>query len=234
MQSADTTILITSFNEGKRLTATVAFFTQHFPNYPIMIVDDASDDNSSTQVSKQFPHVTVIHHHQNLGKSAAIVTGLTKIMTQYVCLFDADLSHLNAHQVRLGLEAIKKTHADMLVYAQQNDHLLWKLLNLHVYVSGERIIRTKILRSFFQAVTPQNYEVEIALHFWFYQQELKYLTTPLHSNNQLKLNKWDPLTALKKSWQFYSYFFVPKIFFRYAQLLNSRARFEKEIKKDHS
>ncbi len=227
-------ILVTSYNEGNRLLATADFFCSNFPEYPLLIVDDASSDNSAAVVIAAFPRVKIIRHPSNQGKTAAIKTGLKHIDTEYVCLFDADLSGLDAAQIRLGLNSISQNKAEMLVFAQQNDQPIWKLLNLHVYVSGERIIKTKLLKDFLENSTLNNYEVEIALHFWFYAHQLMYTTTPLHSQNQLKLNKWDPLTALRKSWQFYSYFFKPSIFIAYARLLSSRTRFEKEIKKDHS
>lgn len=226
MRNPTVSILITSFNEGERLLATVHFFTTHFPDYPLLIVDDASTDDSATLVAHTVPHIKIIRHQHNKGKTAAIITGIKHVATEYVCLFDADLSNLDALEISQGFKVIFQEKPAMLVFAQQNDQPIWKLLNLHVYVSGERIIRTQLLRTFFQAHMPHNYEVEIALHLWFRAQELSYRTTPMHSQNQLKLHKWDPLTAVRKSWQFYSYFFVPRVFYSFCRLRSSRSKFE--------
>lgn len=221
-------ILITSYNEGERIFATVKFFRTHFPKYPLLVVDDASSDDSLVAVMHAFPQVKIITHSYNKGKTAAIISGLSHITTEYVCLFDADLSNLDIAQIKTGFAIINQRKREMLVFAQQNDQLIWKLLNLHVYVSGERIIKTQLLQNFFQNSALNNYEVEIALHFWFHEHQLPYSTTPMHSQNQLKLYKWDPLTALKKSWQFYSYFFVPRTFITYCRLLSSKSRFENQ------
>lgn len=233
MSQPSISILITTYNEDRRLLATVDFFATHFSNYPLIIVDDASTDNSTAAVAHKYPHIAIIRHQHNKGKTAAIITGLTSVTSEYVCLFDADLSNLEVAEVSRGFELISQKKPNMLVFAQQNDQQIWKLLNLHVYVSGERIIKTQLLQEFFHENLPNNYEVEVALHLWLNAHQLTYLTTPLHSQNQLKLRKWDPLTALRKSWQFYSYFFVPQVFFAFCRLLSSRTRFEKEIKKDH-
>lgn len=230
MSKPSISILITSYNEGQRLLATVQFFHHHFPAYPLVIVDDASTDRSTEVVAQTYPQAKIVHHHRNQGKAKAIQSGLTVITTDYICLFDADLSGLIADQIRLGFELATHQKATMVVFAQQNDSLLWKILNLQVYVSGERIIQTDLLRQFFQNSQPQNYEVELALHFWLYAQQLSYLTTPLQSTNQLKLRKWDPLTALNKSAQFYAFFLLPHHFYAFCQLLQTRSKFENNKK----
>lgn len=201
------TILIPSYNEGSRLIDTVHFFRDHFPSFPIVVVDDGSTDGSQTALQKlKLPNLTIYALPSNQGKSIAVKTGLRFIHTPWVCLFDADLTNVSVSELQNGFEKTATTTTDMIVFRQITDSWLFKILKLNIFLSGERCIKTSTLKKFFSINHPTNYRLEIDLHHWFASNHLLWTTSPLTTTNKLKLTKWHPYVALQKTWQFYSYF----------------------------
>jgi glycosyltransferase involved in cell wall biosynthesis len=62
-------------------------------NVEIIVVDDGSIDKTGEKV-KAFPFVKYLHHPTNLGKGAAIRTGLQSARGKVIVIQDADLEYL--------------------------------------------------------------------------------------------------------------------------------------------
>lgn len=198
------TLLIPTYNEGTQLKKTVTFFQKNFPGLKLIVVDDGSTDRSIDQIIN-FDNILVIQNKENLGKSLAIKIGLSHVTTEWVCLFDADLRGLTATEIAAGFVKSKNENIDMVVFEQVEDPLICKWLKLNILLSGERCIKTKTLRDFFETENPYQYAFEIDFHNWLIKQNKKIELSEMHSKNRLKLSKWSPPVALKKSWSFYSY-----------------------------
>lgn len=204
------TILIPSYNEGRRVIDTIHFFQEHFPNLPIVVIDDGSTDESQSILKNlKLPNLTVHILSSNQGKSTAVKTGLRFIHTPWVCLFDADLTNVSEKELRSGFEKTITTATDMIVFSQSTDSWLFRLLKLNIFLSGERCVKTKTLKQFFTTHLPTHYRLELDLHYWFAANHLLWTTSPLAATNKLKLSKWQFHVAVQKSWQFYSYFLSP-------------------------
>jgi cellulose synthase/poly-beta-1,6-N-acetylglucosamine synthase-like glycosyltransferase len=72
-------------------------------NYPpdllsIIVVNDGSTDNTA-DLLKQFTNITVIHHSERMGKTAALNTAMASVNTDYVVFTDAS-AFLNTDAVR--------------------------------------------------------------------------------------------------------------------------------------
>lgn len=73
-----------------------------YPNYEIIVVDNASTDGSVAAIRKKFPKVKIVQNKENLGFSAGMNPGIRKSKGKYVVIMDNDryvfqkewLSHL--------------------------------------------------------------------------------------------------------------------------------------------
>jgi glycosyltransferase involved in cell wall biosynthesis len=62
-------------------------------DYEILIIDDCSPDRSGAiadELAGQNDKIRVIHHPQNLGYGAAVMTGLYSSQYEYICFTDGD------------------------------------------------------------------------------------------------------------------------------------------------
>lgn len=77
----------------------------------LVIINDGSTDNTKSilnKISKKSntkPLITVVHHQCNLGKGAAIRTGLSKVLGKYVMVQDADLEYSPSEIINLFKKA---------------------------------------------------------------------------------------------------------------------------------
>ncbi len=86
-------MLIPSFNPGIYLVdALRSVFAQTYPDWQIILVDDASTDNSLNQVSRYLlsPRVTLIRNKKNIGQSRSLNKALAFVDTPYVVQLDSD------------------------------------------------------------------------------------------------------------------------------------------------
>ncbi len=84
--------VVPCFNEGASIAALVAGLRQHLPR--VLVVDDGSIDNTSNQAIGA--GAEVLRHERNLGKGAALRTGLALAMKQgfeWALTLDGDGQH---------------------------------------------------------------------------------------------------------------------------------------------
>lgn len=95
-------LIIPVFNEEKTISTIVEKCSNQSVVKQLVIVNDGSKDNTRdilnkiANVSRKYTGgtlITIIHHPANLGKGAAIKTGLTRVLGKYVMVQDADLEY---------------------------------------------------------------------------------------------------------------------------------------------
>ncbi len=89
-------VIIPCYNEAKTIRDILRLVRQVELEKEIIVVDDHSSDNSYLLVQAEAendPHLHVVRHPRNLGKGAAIRTGLTRAQGEIVVIQDADLEY---------------------------------------------------------------------------------------------------------------------------------------------
>ncbi|RXY99465.1 glycosyltransferase family 2 protein [Fictibacillus sp. S7] len=89
----EVTVLIPSFNSGIYLReALESVFNQTYPNWKIILVDDASTDDSLSYAADllEDQRITLIQNKKNTGQSMSQNIGLEKINTEFFLQLDAD------------------------------------------------------------------------------------------------------------------------------------------------
>ncbi|MBD0384331.1 glycosyltransferase [Paenibacillus sedimenti] len=114
----DVTVMLPSYNAGRYLKEAVqSVFDQTYTNWKLIIVDDASTDNSIDTIQKflKDPRVTLIRNPQNLGQSKSQNVALQLVDTPYVIQLDADDLFFPNTIERLKQEADKQSE-DVAVF----------------------------------------------------------------------------------------------------------------------
>lgn len=89
------TVIVPALNEAENISPLLAELSAKLPgDYEVVIVDDGSTDGTyetAVAAQTQYGFLTVLRHRVNLGKTAAIMTGIEKAQGEFVSVFDADL-----------------------------------------------------------------------------------------------------------------------------------------------
>jgi polyprenyl-phospho-N-acetylgalactosaminyl synthase len=105
-------IIVPAYNESAEISRVLHSLL--LLNYPVILVDDGSTDDTS-QIVSDFP-VLLIPHGINLGQGAALETGMeaARIMgAEYVVHFDADGQH-DPTDIEKLLTPLQKDEADIV------------------------------------------------------------------------------------------------------------------------
>lgn len=106
--------VIPAFNEGERLSAVVDDVRTYISD--ILVVDDGSNEKNAVVIAQLQGRATVLRHSINLGKGAAMRTGVEAAISQgaeAIVLMDGDGQHKAADLPQL-LEKLEKEDLDIV------------------------------------------------------------------------------------------------------------------------
>ncbi|QEP42348.1 glycosyltransferase family 2 protein [Ectothiorhodospiraceae bacterium BW-2] len=108
------TFIIPAKNEAQSLQQLLPRLRQSYPDYPVIVVNDGSDDE--TEACCQQNGVQTITHPYSKGNGAAIKSGIRAADTDYILCMDADNQH-RVEDIAALLEPITRGY-DMVVGAR--------------------------------------------------------------------------------------------------------------------
>ena len=148
------TIIIPAYNKVDYISQTIeSALNQTYPNYEILIVDDASSDGTELVIKKYLSDkVRYIRHERNLGPSITYNDGIRMSNSEYVTILDNDDILLPNHLELIMQEFKKDEHLDVvfsrLAVIDENNNCLnkiqeppfadkYKLLNILFYIENK-------------------------------------------------------------------------------------------------
>ncbi|MDQ6720525.1 MAG: glycosyltransferase family 2 protein [Candidatus Dormibacteraeota bacterium] len=133
-------VIIPAYNEEPFVEHVIRQVLREPSVEQVVVVDDCSSDGTLAAANRCTgdPRVTVKHHETNLGKGAAIRTGLEAIAAPLVVIQDADLEYDPADYDKL-ISPIVRGRADVVYgirgFAGQSAYSYW-------FVVGNRLVTT--------------------------------------------------------------------------------------------
>ena len=112
-------IIIPTFNEEKTITKVLEkVFNLDIPGVEkeVVVVDDGSTDATASEISNfkfQISNFKFFRHRKNLGKGAAVRTGIKHAAGDYIAIQDADLEYNPDEIIRL-IEPIRKGKVEVV------------------------------------------------------------------------------------------------------------------------
>lgn len=174
-------IIIPAYNEAERV-GQVLEAANNLPYVAqIIVVDDASDDNTAAVVrdwQRRHPRIELISLRQNHGKTGAIAQGLQHATQDILTFLDADLVGLTTEHIRKLVEPVRRGHCAMTTGLFHNGRPSTDLIHRVLpYLSGQRCLRWPLFEGI-NLLPDSGWSLETALnlHGWFYGHATRRVT----------------------------------------------------------
>lgn len=141
MEKTKITIFIPNYNKEKYITQTLnSILVQKTDfKYKILIIDDASTDNSVKIIKefiKKYPHkIQLLQNKKNLRCTATSLKGYKHIKTEYFCVLDSDDYWIDKNKLQKAIDFLDN-HKDFTLY-MSNNYIKEKSKKLYPYINHE-------------------------------------------------------------------------------------------------
>lgn len=187
-------IVIPAFNEGARLNRVISAIRKYSNHLPVIVIDDGSSEPVRL---RQKDNLTVLKHEINLGKGAALKTGISyafKHSADAVILLDADGQHdpqeisQFVNKLEEGYEVVlgtRRSGRDMPLVRLLGNKFASIYVNLifGIYVSdipsGYRAFSKAAYKKLEWQSARYSVETEMVVNLGKHKHELKYIEIPV-------------------------------------------------------
>ncbi len=115
--------IITSYNYENYIKETIeSIKKQTYKDFEIIVVDDASTDNSFSILEK-IDGIKLIRHDKNKGQLAAIISGLREANGEFISIIDSD-DTISADYAEKMVNILKKNNASLITCNCDENKLL--------------------------------------------------------------------------------------------------------------
>ncbi len=145
--SQDLTIVLVSFNSGKVILETLGALLNNNP-CRIIIVDNASKDDSALLIKNAFSHIELIESSTNIGYGRAANIGFSKVSTDYCLLISPDVALNQSQLEELFYDCVNKS-PEASVYApatKERDHLKKGHLEVNYLIGAILLFKMSALK----------------------------------------------------------------------------------------
>lgn len=115
------TIIIVSFNSSSILQRCLGELIREH-HYPVIIIDNASRDNSASEIEKAFVLAKTVRLPVNIGYGRAANVGLKEVQTPYALLINPDLI-ATTNQIKQLLNHALTDHSNTAIWGPASDNL---------------------------------------------------------------------------------------------------------------
>jgi GT2 family glycosyltransferase len=107
------TIVIPNWNGRSWLPDCLhSVYDQHYRDFQVFLVDNASTDDSVSWVREHYSQITVIEMPENTGFARAVNTGIQKSESRYVALLNTD-TRVDGNWLQLLVRSLEETSSDI-------------------------------------------------------------------------------------------------------------------------
>lgn len=203
------TVLIPCYNEGQTIEKVLTDVKKSLDEikylYEIIIINDFSSDNTENILKKYelSEHLKIIHHNKNMGKGAAIRSGISVSKGELIIIQDADLEY-NPRDYKKLILPFEETDADV-VYGSRfigggnyvRIHFFWHFLankiltficnfvtnlNLTDMETGYKVFKKNILQSL--DLKENSFGIEPELTIKLSKKNAKFFEVPISYNGR--------------------------------------------------
>ena len=177
LKKENITCIIPFYNEDEWVIRLSLYSLLSIPEITqIILIDDGSESKKVyNSIVNSFTHrypVKVIRLKSNFGKSTAVSYGLNKAFNENILLLDADLENIHRAEFVNAISKYKRENLDMLILKRINSLPLVKLFRLNTLLSGERIIKKKLLTKILSK-NVKGYQLEVAINQYFIDKKIE-------------------------------------------------------------
>ena len=158
--------IVPAYNEGKRIAEVLEALVKTPIFKEIIVVDDASTDDTKIVVSKlmkKYDKIKYLKNAKNMGKAYSMGMGVNETASEIIFFCDADLVGLTPKIVESIINPVLNGEYDMFIGIRSNK--MQKTVKLVAIKSGERALKREIwenLPGFYK----HRYRIETGLNYF--------------------------------------------------------------------
>jgi glycosyltransferase involved in cell wall biosynthesis len=190
------TCIIPVYNNQATVEHVISVACTHSQISQVIAVNDGSLDKTGEILNRakvRFPKLTVLTHPKNLGKGAAVATGINRCTRDIILILDAELNKLSHSHINQLINNFRQGYDLVIAARERYDNPYFRLMG---NLSGERIFRYKLIKPYLDLIASNGNGLEQIINFAHRQNKIKVIIAK-NIGHQLKLHrkpfpKWIP------------------------------------------
>lgn len=211
------TAILPIFNEEKTVANVLSILIHSKSLDKIIVVDDASTDNSLEIIKKfQSKKLKIIYLSENLGKSGAVKIAVKNLQTDILFFCDGDLRNFADQHINQLLEPLKNGKYLMTVGIRDRGFIHNKFVKkFGPLITGERAMPYEIFNKIKDHPLMHNYGMELILNNYCIKNNIlihKMISKGVHQTLQPYKNKNGIFILFRQTIEFLTTFLKLKLY----------------------